>query len=193
MVEFTTTGHFVAQTPVDAAGQGGAFGIALTFSGGQIHFAAVDDVLNTLDIWTLHFAAGPKVTQASTGGSGARSATGEPVDQLSSDLAALPFSLTSPQFMSTPLSMLLQGWSGLDAPAATRSGLLPGASAAELQNSGQVSSSAGQSDLGSHQEGLAAELERIDSGNVIGQALRDFAPGALTTPFTEELAGALAK
>jgi hypothetical protein len=54
LVEFTPTGQFVTQVPVDAAGQGGAFGIAISApSGKTIQFAAVDDLTNTLDIWTI--------------------------------------------------------------------------------------------------------------------------------------------
>jgi DNA-binding beta-propeller fold protein YncE len=54
LVEFTPTGQFVAQMPVDSSGmQGGAFGIALQSSGDQITFAAVDDISNTLEVWTI--------------------------------------------------------------------------------------------------------------------------------------------
>jgi hypothetical protein len=52
LVEFTTTGQFVAQFSVDSS-QGAAFGIALDVSGNKLRFAAVDDALNVLDIWTL--------------------------------------------------------------------------------------------------------------------------------------------
>ncbi|HZU35033.1 MAG TPA: TIGR03118 family protein [Gemmataceae bacterium] len=53
LVEFTKSGHFVAQMPVNPTGQGGAFGIALSTDGSQIRFAAVDDIANTLDVWTF--------------------------------------------------------------------------------------------------------------------------------------------
>lgn len=54
LVEFTTKGRFVAQTPVDSTGEGGAFGIAISAAqGNSIQFAAVDDITNSLDIWTL--------------------------------------------------------------------------------------------------------------------------------------------
>jgi hypothetical protein len=53
LVEFTPEGHFVAQVSVDTGGQGGAFGIAIATSGDNIRFAAVDDINNTLDVWTL--------------------------------------------------------------------------------------------------------------------------------------------
>jgi hypothetical protein len=53
LVEFTPTGSFVAEMSVDSA-PGSAFGLALESSQSQIHFAAVDDNLNTLDIWTIN-------------------------------------------------------------------------------------------------------------------------------------------
>ena len=53
MVEFTRSGRFVAQLSVDLGGQGGAFGIALASNSEELRFAAVDDVVNTLDIWTV--------------------------------------------------------------------------------------------------------------------------------------------
>jgi hypothetical protein len=54
MVEFTTHGHFVAQRTVNSSGSGGAFGIAVSVSEDTIRFAAVDDVVNVLDVWTIH-------------------------------------------------------------------------------------------------------------------------------------------
>lgn len=53
IVEFTLSGKFVAQFSVDSAGEGGAFGIALFGSGDHLRFAAVDDILNVLDIWDV--------------------------------------------------------------------------------------------------------------------------------------------
>ena len=53
LVEFTKSGHFVAQYSVDLGGQGGAFGIALHCEDDKVHFAAVDDVANTLEVWTI--------------------------------------------------------------------------------------------------------------------------------------------
>jgi sugar lactone lactonase YvrE len=52
LVEFTRHGKFVAEFQVDASA-GGAFGIALQDVDGQVRFAAVDDVTNTVSIWTL--------------------------------------------------------------------------------------------------------------------------------------------
>jgi hypothetical protein len=52
LVEFTQQGQFVSQFQVDPMA-GGAFGIALENTNGKIHFAAVDDVTNTVSIWTL--------------------------------------------------------------------------------------------------------------------------------------------
>jgi hypothetical protein len=52
IVEFTPTGHFVTEFQVDP-GAGGAFGLAVGTEGNKTLFAAVDDVTNTLDIWTF--------------------------------------------------------------------------------------------------------------------------------------------
>jgi DNA-binding beta-propeller fold protein YncE len=54
LIEFTRSGHFVAAFSVDDAGQGGAFGIASKGSDDAFQFAAVDDVNNTLKVWTVH-------------------------------------------------------------------------------------------------------------------------------------------
>jgi hypothetical protein len=53
LVEFTPTDMFVAELPVDSS-PGSAFGLAVETTEDQIHFAAVDDALNTLDIWTIN-------------------------------------------------------------------------------------------------------------------------------------------
>ncbi len=53
LVEFTRSGQFVAQLSVDLGGQGGAFGLALHGRDDNRRFAAVDDVVNTLKIWSL--------------------------------------------------------------------------------------------------------------------------------------------
>lgn len=53
LVEFTKEGMLVATYQLDGGNPGAAFGIASTFSQGAIRFAAVDDDLNTLTIWTL--------------------------------------------------------------------------------------------------------------------------------------------
>jgi hypothetical protein len=57
LVEFTPTGSFVAEKSVDSS-PGSAFGLALETTEDQIHFAAVDDNLNTLDIWTINSEGG---------------------------------------------------------------------------------------------------------------------------------------
>ncbi|HVW86933.1 MAG TPA: hypothetical protein VHB50_19740 [Bryobacteraceae bacterium] len=54
LIEFTRSGHFVAAFSVDSSGQGGAFGIAARGSEDTFRFAAVDDVNNTLKVWTAH-------------------------------------------------------------------------------------------------------------------------------------------
>jgi len=61
IVEFTTKGQFVGQMPVDTSAPttpGAAFGIALSTSGGEIRFAAVDDNSNTVNVWTFLASSG---------------------------------------------------------------------------------------------------------------------------------------
>jgi uncharacterized protein (TIGR03118 family) len=53
LLEFTTSGHFVASFQIDSGNSGAAFGVALTSSHGVLRFAAVDDNTNTVDVWTL--------------------------------------------------------------------------------------------------------------------------------------------
>jgi len=53
LVEFTKEGMLVATYQLDGGNPGAAFGIASTISRGAIRFAAVDDDLNSLTIWTL--------------------------------------------------------------------------------------------------------------------------------------------
>jgi len=53
IVEFTRTGRFIAQFSVNSTGVGGAFGIALSGSDDEFRFAAVDDILNALDVWIV--------------------------------------------------------------------------------------------------------------------------------------------
>jgi len=55
IVEFTKSGQFVGQIPVDASGQGGAFGIALEVEGDDVRVAAVDDITNSLLVWNFDF------------------------------------------------------------------------------------------------------------------------------------------
>jgi len=52
LVEFTTSGRFVAQRSVDPA-QGAAFGLAVGNVGHTLFFATVDDATNLLDIWKV--------------------------------------------------------------------------------------------------------------------------------------------
>jgi hypothetical protein len=53
IVEFTKDGNFVKEISVDP-GQGGSFGLAVRTTEDKAIFAAVDDVTNTLTIWTLN-------------------------------------------------------------------------------------------------------------------------------------------
>jgi DNA-binding beta-propeller fold protein YncE len=53
LVEFTPQGNFVAQYQLDGGPLGAAFGVASTANGTSFRFAAVDDDLNTLTVWTI--------------------------------------------------------------------------------------------------------------------------------------------
>ncbi len=53
LVEFTPEGSLVATYQLDGGNPGAAFGVASTAWQGAIRFAAVDDNLNTLTVWTL--------------------------------------------------------------------------------------------------------------------------------------------
>jgi hypothetical protein len=52
-VEFTPQGRFVGQFMIDAGCPGAAFGLAVSFSGGKIRLAAVNDNINMLEVWDL--------------------------------------------------------------------------------------------------------------------------------------------
>ena len=52
IVEFTPTGTFVAQVSLNSA-QGGAFGLAISSTGNSITVDAVNDITNTLEIFTI--------------------------------------------------------------------------------------------------------------------------------------------
>jgi hypothetical protein len=53
LVEFTREGVLIATYQLDGGAPGGAFGVASIASEGGFRFAAVDDNLNTVTIWTL--------------------------------------------------------------------------------------------------------------------------------------------
>jgi DNA-binding beta-propeller fold protein YncE len=53
LVEFTPTGHFVAQFQLDPVA-GSAFGLALGFSNNHLFLAAVDDNTNSLDLFQVN-------------------------------------------------------------------------------------------------------------------------------------------
>jgi hypothetical protein len=55
LVEITRQGFKVAEYELDAGAPGGAFGVASIASQRSVRFAAVDDDLNTVTIWTLPF------------------------------------------------------------------------------------------------------------------------------------------
>jgi DNA-binding beta-propeller fold protein YncE len=52
LVEFTTAGVFVDQFQISPT-VGGAFGLAIAQSGSNTTLAAVNDILNELEIWTF--------------------------------------------------------------------------------------------------------------------------------------------
>jgi hypothetical protein len=52
LVEFTPKGKFVGEFSIDP-NAGGAFGVAVSNDNGLLRFAAVEDVTNSLDIWTF--------------------------------------------------------------------------------------------------------------------------------------------
>jgi hypothetical protein len=52
LVEFTPKGKFVGELSIDP-NPGGAFGLAVTNVGGLLRLAAVEDVTNSLDVWTF--------------------------------------------------------------------------------------------------------------------------------------------
>jgi DNA-binding beta-propeller fold protein YncE len=52
-VEFTKEGTLVSTYQLDGGALGAAFGIATSSSQEAVHFAAVDDDLNTVTVWTL--------------------------------------------------------------------------------------------------------------------------------------------
>ena len=53
LVEFTAQGDIVATYQLDGGAPGAAFGIASSFDRRAVRFAAVDDDLNSVTIWTL--------------------------------------------------------------------------------------------------------------------------------------------
>jgi len=53
MVEFTRRGDFVDQVSVNSSGQGGAFGLAISGNEHNMVLAAVDDIVNALDVWRI--------------------------------------------------------------------------------------------------------------------------------------------
>jgi uncharacterized protein (TIGR03118 family) len=53
LIEFTPSGRFVGEFSIDPA-QGGAFGLAVTNFNGILRLAAVEDVTNSVDVWTFN-------------------------------------------------------------------------------------------------------------------------------------------
>ena len=57
LVEFTPSGRFIGEFSIDPA-QGGAFGLAVTNFNGILRLAAVEDVTNSVDVWTFNTQSG---------------------------------------------------------------------------------------------------------------------------------------
>ncbi len=53
LVEFTPSGQFIGELSIDP-NQGAAFGLAVTNFNGILHLAAVEDVTNSVDVWTFN-------------------------------------------------------------------------------------------------------------------------------------------
>ncbi len=62
LIEFTPGGKFVGAFSIDAQ-QGGAFGVAVTNVGGLLRLAAVEDITNSVDVWS--FETDPPAASAS--------------------------------------------------------------------------------------------------------------------------------
>ena len=69
LVEFTPQGKFVGQFSIDST-QGAAFGLAVSNVGGVLRLAAVEDVTNSLDVWTFNSKSRPRFASHSSSASG---------------------------------------------------------------------------------------------------------------------------
>jgi uncharacterized protein (TIGR03118 family) len=131
LVEFTPGGKFVGQFSIDPAA-GGAFGLAATDVGGILRLAAVEDVTNSLDVWTFQSGgkssahddtAGPRppapavVTSPSATSTGAVTGTGS---QPQAGPPAGPMALTAPSFQQASVTPM--GTTDSSAGAALSSG-----------------------------------------------------------------------
>ena len=99
LVEFTPGGKFVGQFSIDPS-QGGAFGLAVTQVGTLLRFAAVEDVTNSVDVWTFD---PPATSAASVGQAASSTSIGTVVDTqtgTSAGIAQSPGS-SSPQTSPT--------------------------------------------------------------------------------------------
>jgi uncharacterized protein (TIGR03118 family) len=81
LVEFTTGGQFVGEFSIDPT-QGGAFGLAVSKEGNLLRLAAVEDVTNSVDVWTFDppatsfQATGPSTVIAAPASTAASAVTG---------------------------------------------------------------------------------------------------------------------
>ncbi len=69
LVEFTPRGKFVGQFSIDPT-QGAAFGLAVTNVGGILRLAAVEDVTNSVDVWTFDSNSRSSFARSSSSASG---------------------------------------------------------------------------------------------------------------------------
>ena len=92
LVEFTPRGKFVGQFSIDTS-EGAAFGLAVSNVGGVLRLAAVEDLTNSLDVWTFNSKSRPRFASHSSSASGQSAA----IDHLfsvtqESDVASTLFS-----------------------------------------------------------------------------------------------------
>jgi uncharacterized protein (TIGR03118 family) len=131
LVEFTPSGHFVGQFPIDP-NPGGAFGLAVSDVGGLLRLAAVDDNVPNLDVWNFqtrsepHEAIAPSMvvvslppaagaTSTSTGASTSAGASTTTTTSTSIGIASDP---------STPTTVPAEGSSnGMTSSSSTGSGV----------------------------------------------------------------------
>ena len=69
LVEFTPRGKFVGQFSIDTS-EGSAFGLAVSNVGGVLRLAAVEDLTNSLDVWTFNSKSRPRFASHSSSASG---------------------------------------------------------------------------------------------------------------------------
>ena len=106
LVEFTPGGKFVGEFSVDPA-PGGAFGLAVTDDGGLLRLAAVDDNINSLDIWTFQTGHASSITPYAVGitvvaALGADSASSDTTTPIQTGAVTVPMPTQGLAFQSAP-------------------------------------------------------------------------------------------